>query len=188
MNELRMVKKHTSRRLYYPAGRGHVTLVDVCKWVADGVDVCVIDVNTRTDVTADVLFQVMTAQEKTGAPSLSRDFLLEAIRAGARATGAVVATFLEQSMNLFKTLQEDSLNRGADAEQSPTQLAHRFAEANYRRWCAVRGRILRTLANAQSVHAPTGHWRTGMTAPPPDRGPVRRSTRSPRRPAIRARR
>jgi len=188
MSELRTVRKQSSRRLYYPEGRQFVTLADIQGWVTDGVDVHVIDVATGVDVTPDVLFQVMAAQEKSSAPSMSRDFLLQAIRAGARASGGIVATFLEQSMNLFKMLQEDSANRGNAAEENPTQRAHRFAQENYRRWCAVQRKISRTLASAQSRRTPAGRWRTEMIAPPPSRGSARPSTRSPRPPVIRARR
>ena len=87
MSELRTVRKHSNRRLWYPDGRPYVTLADIYGWVVDGVDVYVIEVDTREDVTCDVLFQVMTAQEQTATHSMSRDFLLQAIRTGARASG-----------------------------------------------------------------------------------------------------
>jgi polyhydroxyalkanoate synthesis repressor PhaR len=188
MSELRTVRKHSNRRLYYPDGRRYVTLADVYGWVVDGVDVYVVDVDTGVDVTCDVLFQVMAAQEQTASPSMSRDFLLQAIRAGARASGGMVATFLEQSMNLFKNLQGNHKNPGSAAQQSPAQMAQRFAETNCQRWRAMQGQISRMLANAQSPATSAGGRPSEMIAAPSGLGPARRLKRLPRPPAARARR
>jgi polyhydroxyalkanoate synthesis repressor PhaR len=188
MSELRTVRKHSNRRLWYPDGRRYITLADVYEWVVDGADLSVIDVDTHADVTCDVLFQVMAAREQTVVPSMSRDFLLQVIRTGARASGGMAATFLEQSMKLFNTLQGDRENRGSAAQQSPTPTAQRIAEANYQRWRLMQGQISRTLAKARSLYSSTVGRRSEMIALPSGREPVRRSKRSPRPPAARARR
>ena len=155
MSELRTVRKHSNRRLWYPDGGRHVTLADIYEWVADGTELSVIEVDTHEDVTRDVLFQVMAAQEKTAAPAMSREFLLQAIRSSARASGGIVATFLEQSMSLFKTLQGDGESRSSFAQQSPTQMAESLAEENYQRWRVAEPQISRTLADARSVTPPS---------------------------------
>lgn len=186
MSELRTVRKHSNRRLWYPDGRRYVTLADIHEWVVGGTDLNVIDIDTGADVTRDVLFQVMAAQQ-TAALSMTREFLLQAIRTGARPSGGMAATFLEQSMNLFSILQRDRKNRGSAAQNSPMQTAERLAQANYQRWCAVQGRISRTLANGGSVYSSSAVGpRTEMIASPFAREPARRSKRSPRPPAARA--
>ena len=188
MSELRTVRKHSNRRLWYPDGGRHVTHADIYEWVVDGADLSVIDVDTDADVTCDVLFQVMAAQEQTATPSMSRDFLLQAIRTGAGPSGGMVATFLEQSMNLFKTLQGDIKSRGSSAQKSPTQAARRFAEENYQRWRVAQPQICRTLANSRSGYSAVVVRRLAMIAPLSDAAPAQRSKRSPRQPAARARR
>jgi len=187
MSELRTVRKHSNRRLWSPDGSRYVTLADIYEWVIDGTDLNVIDVDTHADVTRDVLFQVMAAQEQAEAPSMTCEFLLQAIRTGARASGGMAATFLEQSMNLFRTLQGHHANRKSAAQKSPTLTAERFAEANYQRWRVVQDRISLTLANARSHYSSAVGRRSEMIAPPFAREPGR-SKRSPRPPAARARR
>jgi polyhydroxyalkanoate synthesis repressor PhaR len=85
MSELRTVRKYSNRRLYDPGEARYVTLSDLAAWVVDGVDLRVIDADTKEDITCAVLFRVMSAQESRAHPSMSREFLLQAIRAGAGA-------------------------------------------------------------------------------------------------------
>jgi polyhydroxyalkanoate synthesis repressor PhaR len=187
MSELRTVRKHSNRRLWYPDESRYVTLADIYEWVIDGTDLNVIHIDTNADVTRDVLFQVMAAQEQTAAPAMTLEFLLQAIRTGARASGGMEATFLEQSMNLFRTLQGDRKKDGRAAQDSLVRTAQHFAEVNYQRWHIVEGRISRTLANAQSLYAsPAVAGRSQLIAQPTMPAPTR-SKRSPRPPAAKAR-
>ena len=101
MGELRTVRKYSNRRLYDPAEGRYVTLAELCERVVDGDELRVIDADTKEDITCSVLFQMMAAQEKRVDPSMSRGFLLQAIRSRAETPCRVVATFLEQSLNLF---------------------------------------------------------------------------------------
>jgi polyhydroxyalkanoate synthesis repressor PhaR len=188
MSELRTVRKQSSRRLYYPSDKQFVTLPDIYAWVVNGADVHVIDVKTGEDVTCDVLFQVLAAQERTATPSMSSDFLLEVIRAGAQSSGGMVATFLEQSMNLFKTFQKCLKTPGSAGQKAATRMAQRFAEANYQRWQGVQGKLYAALASAQSPRSAAGDLRPQMFAPLSSLSPTRRSKRSPRPPAARAQR
>jgi polyhydroxyalkanoate synthesis repressor PhaR len=188
MSELRTVRKHSNRRLWYPDGSRYITLANVCEWVIDGTDLNVIDVDTNSDVTRDVLFQVMAAQEQAAAPSMTREFLLQAIRTGARASGGMVATFLEQSMNVFRTLQGGRKKGGRAAQDSVVRTAQHFAEVNYQRWRVVEGRISRTLANAQSPCASSAVAGGSQLIAQPTVQAQARSKRSPRPPAAKARR
>jgi polyhydroxyalkanoate synthesis repressor PhaR len=104
MGELRTVRKYSNRRLYDPAEGRYVTLAELCARVVDGVELRVIDADTKEDITCSVLFKMMAVQEKRVDPSMSRGFLLQAIRSCAETPCWVVATFLEQSLNLFTTL------------------------------------------------------------------------------------
>jgi polyhydroxyalkanoate synthesis repressor PhaR len=83
MGELRTVRKYSNRRLYDHAEGRYVTLAELCERVVDGDELRVIDADTKEDITCSVLFQMMAAQEKRVDPSMSRGFLLQAIRSRA---------------------------------------------------------------------------------------------------------
>jgi polyhydroxyalkanoate synthesis repressor PhaR len=149
MSELRTVRKYSNRRLYDPGEARYVTLSDLGAWVADGVDLRVIDADTKEDITCAVLFRVMAAQESRVNPSMSREFLLQAIRGGTGAASGMIATFLEQSLNLFTLFHANRSKSGDVSHMSPARAALDLAEAHYQRWCAVQSRIIEVVANAE---------------------------------------
>jgi len=83
----------------------------------------------------------MAAQEKRVGPSMSRGFLLQAIRSRAETPCRVVATFLEQSLNLLTILQEEQKRLSGGVDKNPVPTALRLAEENYQRWCSARRQI-----------------------------------------------
>lgn len=148
MSELRTVRKYSNRRLYDPGEARYVTLADLAAWVVDGVDVRVIDADTEEDITCDALFRVMSSQENGQHPSMSREFLLLAIRGRAGGVSGMISTYLEQSLKLFARLLADRGKPGDVSRMSPLQTALELAEANYQRWCSVRSQIDEVVANA----------------------------------------
>ncbi|MDB6010716.1 MAG: hypothetical protein JWL65_2966 [Gammaproteobacteria bacterium] len=188
MGELRTVRKYSNRRLYDPAEGRHVTLTELCARVVDGDELRVIDADTKEDITCSVLFQMMAAQEKRVDPSMSRGFLLQAIRSRAETPCRMVATFLEQSLNLLTTLQADQKRLGSEVDQNPVPTALRLAEANYQRWCSVQSQIYRAVANAESGDLATDGQQANTVAPVSFRRSDRRLRRSPRQLGVRAQR
>jgi polyhydroxyalkanoate synthesis repressor PhaR len=153
MGELRTVRKYSNRRLYDPAEGCYVNLAELYARVVDGDELRVIDADTKEDITCSVLFQIMAAQEKRTDPSMSRGFLLQAIRSRAETPCRVVATFLEQSLNLLTALQADQKRLGSEVDRNPVPAALRLAEANYQRWRSAQSQIYQAVTNAESRHA-----------------------------------
>ena len=179
MGELREVKKYLNRRLYDLTGSRYVTVADLCARVVDGAELRVIDAVTKEDITWSVLFRMMVAQEKRVGPSMTVGFLMQAIRSRTATECPMVATFLEQSLNLFKTLEADQKKRGSEVDENPPPTALGLAEANYRRWCSVLSQIDKTVATSQSGDLAADVGDTG--APDSLRGQGRRVRKSPRR-------
>lgn len=165
MGELRTVRKYSNRRLYDPAEARYVTLAELCARVADGDELRVIDADTKEDITCFVLFQIIVAQENRVDPSMSRGFLLQAIRSRAESPCRVVATFLEQSLNLLTTLRADQKRLGNEVDKNPLLTALRLAEANYQRWCSVQSQIYQAVANAESGDLATDGQQAKTIAP-----------------------
>jgi len=154
MSGLRTIKKYSNRRLYDLVESRYITFNELRVWIVDGIELRVIDVDTNEDITCAVLFTVMAAQEKRADPSMSRDFLLQAIRGSAEDPSWMIATFLEQSLNLFTRLHADRETRGDVDEKSALRRALHLAEANHQRWCAARSRINEVIANAKTQGPP----------------------------------
>jgi polyhydroxyalkanoate synthesis repressor PhaR len=188
MGELRTVRKYSNRRLYDPAEARYVTLAELCALVVDGAELRVIDADTKEDITCFVLFQIMAAQEKRIDPSMSRGFLLQAIRSHAETPCRVVATFLEQSLNLLTILQAEQKRLSSEVDKKPVPTALRLAEANYQRWCSAQRQISQAVANAEPGDLAADGQQASTIAPVSFRGSVRRSRRSPRQLGVRAQR
>ena len=188
MGELRTVRKYSNRRLYDPAEGRYVTLAELGALVVDGAELRVIDADTKEDITCFVLFQIMAAQEKRVDPSMSRGFLLQAIRSRAQTPCLLVATFLEQSLNLLTILQAEQKPLSNEVDKNPVPTALRLAEANYQRWCSVQSQIYRAVANAESGDLATDGQQANTVAPVSFRRSDRRLRRSPRQLGVRAQR
>jgi polyhydroxyalkanoate synthesis repressor PhaR len=154
MSKLRTVKKYSNRRLYDLQVKRYVTLEEIYEWVVGDSDIRVIDKDKQEDITCSVLLQVVAAHENRRHPSMSVDFLLQAIRSGADSSLGMTAVFLDLSLKLFLSGQLQHLVRAA-AKEDPTRTAERLAAENYQRWCSARADIVRTLANATSSDSST---------------------------------
>jgi polyhydroxyalkanoate synthesis repressor PhaR len=177
MPEPRMIRKHSNRRLWDPDRRGYLVLDDINDLVVAGTGFNVI-ANDRADVTRSVLLQVITAKERRADPSLNTEFLLQTIRSHEESPSGMTATFLEQSLRLFRDLSGNRKMPGTAADNSA--IAKRLAEANHERWRSVQKKIHQVLANAtsqgNSPPKPPGKF-IGLL---PTQRPERQSKRSPR--------
>ena len=80
MSDPRLIRKYPNRRLYDTAESRYVTIEDIRKLVVDRVDVTVVAKRDGCDITQRVLLQVIMEQQRSGAPMMSRDLILQTIR------------------------------------------------------------------------------------------------------------
>ena len=149
MGEPRVIKKYPNRRLYDTVESRYITLADIRRLVLDKVDFVVIDKKTQEDITRSILLQVIAEQEHQGEPMMSEDFLSQVIRSYGGAMQGVVGSYLEQSLKLFNTQQQQIRDRvrsmvGVD----PIETVAGIAQKNYQRWRSVQDEIFRTLISA----------------------------------------
>lgn len=88
---IRIIKKYQNRKLYDTQDSCYVTLDGIAKMIRDGEDILVIDNNTKADVTALILTQVLYEQEKTNQGVLPVEILKTIVKSS--------------SNNLFEFLQ-----------------------------------------------------------------------------------
>jgi len=149
MSEPRVIKKYPNRRLYDTVESRYITLADIRRLVVDKIDFVVIDKKTQDDITRSILLQVISDQEHQGEPLMSQDFLSQIIRSYGGTMQGVVGSYLEQSLKLFNSQQQQIRDRvksmvGVD----PIETVAGFAQKNYQRWRSVQDEIFRTLMNA----------------------------------------
>jgi polyhydroxyalkanoate synthesis repressor PhaR len=149
MSEPRVIKKYPNRRLYDTVESRYITLSDIRRLVLDKVEFVVIDKKTQEDITRSILLQVIAEQEHQGEPLMSQDFLSQVIRSYGGAMQGFVGSYLEQSLKLFMTQQQQVRDRvksmvGVDPVETVTSLAQK----NYARWRSVQDEIFKALMSA----------------------------------------
>lgn len=145
--ESRVIKKYPNRRLYDTVESRYITLADIRRLVMDKIDFLVIDKKTQEDITRSILLQVIAEQEHAGEPLMSQDFLSQVIRSYGGAMQNVVGSYLEQSLKMLSTQQQQirehlrtSINSDAyDAISSLTQ-------KNIERWRSVQDDIFKAMS------------------------------------------
>lgn len=149
MSEPRVIKKYPNRRLYDTVESRYITLSDIRRLVLEKIEFVVIDKKTQDDITRSILLQVIAEQEHQGEPLMSQDFLSQVIRSYGGAMQGFVGSYLEQSLKLFMTQQQQVRDRvksmvGVD----PVETVSNLAQKNYARWRSVQEEIFKALMNA----------------------------------------
>jgi len=153
MSEPRVIKKYPNRRLYDTVESRYITLADIRRLVTDKVDFVVIDKKSQEDITRPILLQVIAEQEHLGEPLMSQDFLSQVIRSYGGAMHSFVGSYLEQSLRLLSSQQQQVRDHmrgaiGADAFDSIAALT----QQNLERWRSMQEDVFR----AMSVHSTMG--------------------------------
>ena len=146
MIEPRVIKKYPNRRLYDTVESRYITLADIRRLVTDKVDFVVIDKKSQEDITRSILLQVIAEQEHMGEPLMSQDFLSQVIRSYGGAMQGFVGSYLEQSLKLLASQQQQMREQmrgmmGSDAFDSITTLT----KQNLERWRAMQEDVLKAM-------------------------------------------
>ena len=146
MSEPRVIKKYPNRRLYDTVESRYITLADIRRLVIDKVDFVVIDKKTQEDITRSILLQVIAEQEHAGEPLMSQDFLSQVIRSYGGAMQNVVGSYLEQSLKMLSTQQQQIREHlrnsmGTDAYDAISSLTQK----NIERWRSVQDDIFKAM-------------------------------------------
>src|SRR5690606_11707315 len=80
MRESRIIKKYPNRRLYDTEESRYITLSEIRQLVQEGIPFQVIERKTQSDITTQVLLQVIGELESRGDGLLSPELLSELIR------------------------------------------------------------------------------------------------------------
>ena len=144
MSTARVIKKYPNRRLYDTEESRYITLADVRDLVINKIDFSVIDKKSGDDITRSILLQVIAEQEQQGEAIMSEDFLSQVIRSYGKVMPGFMAKYLEQSMKLFMTQQQNLRGQvkrvvGVD----PIEAVADVAQKNFNRWKSLQDEVFR---------------------------------------------
>src|ERR1039457_7693350 len=155
MQQERVIRKYTNRRLYDTAGSRHVTLEDLRQLIVAGEKIKVIDDKSVQDLTRPVLLQIISEQEHLGSPVLSAELLEMIIRFYGRPMQALLSGYMEQAFTAMLRQQETMQSEMAKALQTPfaplTELARKNMELWEQMQAATRDAFIRRGADASKA-------------------------------------
>lgn len=144
MSTARVIKKYPNRRLYDTEESRYITLADVRDLVINKIDFTVIDKKSGDDITRSILLQVIAEQEQQGEAIMSEDFLSQVIRSYGKVMPGFMAKYLEQSMKLFMTQQQNlrgQVKRAVGVD--PIEAVADVAQKNFNRWKSLQDEVFR---------------------------------------------
>jgi len=130
----RLIRKYSNRRLYDTSGSRHVTLDDLRQMIVAGERIKVVDDKSGEDLTRSVLLQIIAEQEQFGLPVLGADLLEMIIRFYGGPMQALLSRYLEQAFTTMLRQQEAMQSEMAKALQSPFAPLTELARKNMQMW------------------------------------------------------
>jgi polyhydroxyalkanoate synthesis repressor PhaR len=134
MQQERLIRKYSNRRLYDTGASRHVTLDDLRQLIIAGERIKVVDDKSGDDLTRSVLLQIIAEQEQFGMPVLSSELLEMIIRFYGGPMQALLSRYLEQAFTAMLRQQEAVQSEMAKALQSPFGPITELARKNMEMW------------------------------------------------------
>ena len=119
MQQERLIRKYSNRRLYDTAGSRHVTLDDLRQLIIAGEKIKVVDEKSDEDLTRAVLLQIIAEQEHFGRPVLSAELLAMIIRFYGSPMQAPLSRYLGEAITSVLRQQEAMQNEMTKVLQAP---------------------------------------------------------------------
>jgi len=125
-----IIKKYANRRLYNTQSSSYITLDHLGKMTREGIEFRVIDAKTGTDITHQILTQIIMEEEASGEQMLPVNFLRQLIGMYGNSMQGLIPHYLEASMDQFRANQlklrkafEDSLEANPLARLAQQNIA-----------------------------------------------------------------
>jgi len=125
-----IIKKYANRRLYNTQSSSYITLDHLAKMTREGIDFKVLDAKSGTDITHQILTQIIMEEEASGEHMLPVNFLRQLIGMYGNSMQSLIPHYLEASMENFSANQaklhkafEDSLGNNPLAKLAQQNMA-----------------------------------------------------------------
>jgi polyhydroxyalkanoate synthesis repressor PhaR len=125
-----IIKKYANRRLYNTRSSSYITLDHLAKMTRENIDYKVLDAKSGTDITHQILTQIIMEEESSGEQMLPVNFLRQLISMYGNSMQSLIPHYLEASMDNFRNNQvklhkafEDSLGNNPLARLAEQNMA-----------------------------------------------------------------
>jgi len=99
------IKKYANRRLYNTQSSSYITLEHLAKMTREGIEFRVLDAKTNSDITHQILTQIIMEEEAAGEHMLPVKFLRQLIGMYGNSMQGMIPHYLEASMEQFHANQ-----------------------------------------------------------------------------------
>lgn len=148
-----VIKKYANRRLYNTKSSSYITLDHLAKMTRDGVDFKVLDAKSGTDITHQILTQIIMEEESArGEQMLPVNFLRQLISLYGNSMQGLVPHYLEASMDQFRANQV-KLREAFESSLGANPLA-KLAQQNLAMFKAAASAFVPGLAEDTKPEAP----------------------------------
>src|ERR1700761_434691 len=134
MQQERLIRKYSNRRLYDTTASRHVTLEDLRQVIVAGDRIKVLDDKSGEDLTRSVLLQIISEQEQFGMPVLGTELLEMIIRFYGGPMQALLSRYLGQAFTSMMKQQEAMQSEMAKALQTPFAPLAELTRKNVEMW------------------------------------------------------
>ena len=147
-----VIKKYANRRLYNTKSSSYITLDHLAKMTREGIDFKVLDAKTGTDITHQILTQIIMEEESvSGEQMLPVNFLRQLIGMYGNSMQGLVPHYLEASMDQFRANQS-KLRDAFEASLGANPLA-KLAQQNLAMFKAAASAFVPGLAEEKPTKA-----------------------------------
>lgn len=116
------IKKYPNRRYYDATHSRHLTLEEIRALIQQGYDVSVVDAKTDTDITAQVLTQIILELDTSKIDSLPVPLLIRIIRVNDQLVKDFIEKYFNQALQSFLTYQQSLEEQIRKAHGLPSTL------------------------------------------------------------------
>jgi polyhydroxyalkanoate synthesis repressor PhaR len=142
---IRLVKKYANRRLYDVETSQYITLEDLKKLIVDGENIEVQDAKTKSNITREVLLQLVAEQEHSGQPILNEAVLKSMIQFYGHPMQKLASQYLEMSLNQLQGQRVRLREQMKTVMQSPADMLSAMTHQNVDWMKQLQDQFLNTL-------------------------------------------
>ncbi len=103
--EVRVIKKYKNRRFYDTSTSTYVILEDIKNMLVEGDDIYIYDTKTLSDITHEVLLQIIVNDNSNLKQIISKKLLTNIIKNSNKILKNSLVGFLETSVNIYMSMQ-----------------------------------------------------------------------------------
>ena len=141
----RILKKYANRRLYDVETSQYITLEDLKKLIIDGENIEVQDAKTKSNITREVLLQLVAEQEHSGQPILNEAVLKSMIQFYGHPMQKLASQYLEMSLNQLQGQRVRLREQMKTVMQSPGDMLSAMTQQNVDWMKQLQDQFLNTL-------------------------------------------